>query len=667
MAIKTYKLFRAHKAYKAHKAHKASRALLLLLFICVLMAGQKGFCQDSKAPLTAKNEAQNKGAASANKGANDSPNFEKKLVHPELTANRKSIQAGKTFMAGVKFKMEPGWHIYYKDSGDAGMPTQIEWILPEGFTAGPLLWQEPKHFDDEGIKTNGYSDSTFIASQITVPAELKDLKTVNIEAKVKWLSCKESCIPGKDDLHLTLALGEEIPDDTNAQLFASVGYEPGGTGKQGNTSSSAQPQSAAGETEQNPLNYFLLAMVGGFILNFMPCVLPVIAIKILSFMEQADESPARVRQLGLVFSSGVISAFLALALVVVAIRAAGNSVGWGTQFQNPLFLIVMCVIVLILALSLFGLFYFTFDAGQDELDSLSKKEGMVGTFFKGVLATTLSTPCTAPFLGAAMGFAFAQSNLVVIGIFFAAGLGMSLPYIVLTAKPDWMKFLPKPGAWMEKFKESMGFVLLGTVVWLLSVLSSQVGSEGIMWVSFFLLAVSLSSWISGRFIDLSSSTKRKAVVLSIATAISLIAGYICLIDKPIVMSALQGKPIYKSGASEGSEGSNWIAFTPERLAQELAKKQTILLDFTADWCLTCKMNETLILNSSVVKKTIKDKGIITIKADWTRGDVDITKLLKKFKRSGVPLYVVYPNGDANNPIVLPEILTEQLLLDALNK
>ncbi|MDX2107875.1 MAG: protein-disulfide reductase DsbD family protein [Candidatus Melainabacteria bacterium] len=657
----------------AAKKYKAYNALLLLSLVFVLIAGQKGFCQDSKVSSTkssvsGNNTSRSKSSISAEHGTSDSPNFGKKLVHAELVANRKSIQAGKAFMAGVKFKMEPGWHIYYKNSGDSGMPTQIEWILPDGFSAGPLLWQEPKHFDDDGIKTNGYVDSTFIASQITVPADLKDLKTVDIEAKVKWLSCKESCIPGKDELHLTLLLGQEISDDTNAQLFSSVGYEPGVTSKQDNTSIAAVAKSASEGTEQNPLNYFLLAMVGGFILNFMPCVLPVIAIKILSFMEQADESPARVRQLGLVFSSGVISAFLALALVVVAIRAAGNSVGWGTQFQNPLFLIVMCVIVLILALSLFGLFYFSFDAGQDKLDTLAKREGMVGTFFKGVLATTLSTPCTAPFLGAAMGFAFAQSNLVVIGIFFAAGLGMSLPYIVLTAKPDWMKFLPKPGAWMEKFKESMGFVLLGTVVWLLSVLSSQVGSEGIMWVSFFLLAVSLSSWISGRFIDLSSSTKRKIVVLSISLAISLIAGYICLIDKPIVMSALQGKPIYKSGGSEAnSEGSNWILFTPERLDQELAKKQTILLDFTADWCLTCKMNETLILNSAVVKKTIKDKGIITIKADWTRGDIEITKLLKKFKRSGVPLYVVYPKGDANNPIVLPEILTEQLLLDALNK
>ncbi len=649
-------------------ATKSNQIIFFLLLISVLISGQEGFCR--------ARQANNQLLIAQNTNASDSPNFQKKLVHAEIVSNRKSIQAGKTFMAGVKFKMEPGWHIYYKESGDAGMPTQIEWILPEGFSAGPLLWQEPKHFDEEGIKTNGYAGSTFIASQISVPANIKDLRSVSIEAKVKWLSCKESCIPGKDDLHLNLALGEEIPDDSNAQLFSSVGYDPKMSGLQGQTDQSGQganaessANSSNSQSDQNPFYYILLAMVGGFILNFMPCVLPVIAIKILSFMEQADESPARVRKLGLVFSAGVMSAFLALALVVVAIRAAGNSVGWGTQFQNPLFLIVMCVIVLILALSLFGLFYFSFDAGQEKLDALSKKEGMVGTFFKGVLATTLSTPCTAPFLGAAMGFAFAQSNMVVIGIFLAAGLGMSLPYIVLTAKPDWMKFLPKPGVWMEKFKESMGFVLLGTVVWLLSVLGSQIGSEGIMWVSFFLLAVSISAWISGRFVDLASSGQRKIVVYSIAGIISLIAGYFCLIDKPIVMSALQGKPIYKNGQSEGQSqsGTNWIAFTPERLKQELAKKQTVLLDFTADWCLTCKMNESLILNSAFVKQTIKDKGIITMKADWTRGDAEITKLLTKFKRSGVPLYVVYPKGDANNPIILPEILTEQLLLDALNK
>lgn len=626
-------------------AKKSYPVLLLLFFNLIFLFAQAGFCQAEKSPLS-QSQSQSAGASSAQ--------AEKTLVRCELVSNRKSIQAGKTFLVAVKFQIEPGWHIYYKESGDAGMPTQIEWTLPDGFSAGPLLWQEPKKFDDEGIKTNGYSDSTFIASQITAPANLPDATSIKIQAKVKWLSCKESCIPGKVDLQLNLPVGQEVLDDSNGPLFSSLGF--------------ASENTVNSEPEQNPFNYFLLAMVGGFILNFMPCVLPVIAIKILSFMEQADESPARVRQLGLVFSAGVISAFLALALLVVAVRAAGNSVGWGTQFQNPLFLIVMCTIVLVLALSLFGLFYITFDAGQDKLDSLSKKEGMVGTFFKGVLATTLSTPCTAPFLGAAMGFAFAQPNWVVIGIFLTSGLGMSLPYILLTANPKWMKYLPKPGAWMETFKESMGFILLGTVVWLLSVLGNQVGIEGIMWVSFFLLAVSLSAWISGRFVDLSSSGQRKLVVFSIAGFISLLAGYFCLVDKPIVMSALQGKPIYKNGAnSESGSGAGWIAFTPERLEQELSKKQTVLLDFTADWCLTCKMNENLILNSPTVKKMIKDKGVITIKADWTRQDPEITAMLKKFKRSGVPLYVVYPKGDANNPIVLPEILTETILLDAINR
>ncbi len=640
---------------------KKSYPVLLLLFLnLVFLFAQTGFCQAEELPSNQNQNQSQSQSARANSGQ-----AEKTLVRCELVSNRNSIQEGKTFLVAVKFKIEPGWHIYYKESGDAGMPTQIEWTLPDGFSAGPLLWQEPKKFDDEGIKTNGYSDSTFIASQITAPVDLKDAKSIKIQAKVKWLSCKESCIPGEIDLQLNLPVGQEIQNENNGSLFSSVGYDPE---NKANNSLTKSPVTVNSEPEQNPFNYFLLALVGGFILNFMPCVLPVIAIKILSFMEQADESPARVRQLGLVFSAGVISAFLALALLVVAVRAAGNSVGWGTQFQNPLFLIVMCTIVLVLALSLFGLFYITFDAGQDKLDSLSKKEGMVGTFFKGVLATTLSTPCTAPFLGAAMGFAFAQPNWVVIGIFLTSGLGMSLPYILLTANPKWMKYLPKPGAWMETFKESMGFVLLGTVVWLLSVLGNQVGIEGIMWVSFFLLAVSLSAWISGRFVDLSSSGQRKLVVFSIAGFISLLAGYFCLVDKPIVISALQGKPIYKNGAnSESGSGTGWIAFTPERLEQELSKKQTVLLDFTADWCLTCKMNENLILNSPAVKKMIKDKGVITIKADWTRQDPEITAMLKSFKRSGVPLYVVYPKGDANNPIVLPEILTEPILLDAINR
>ncbi|MBZ0186263.1 MAG: thioredoxin family protein, partial [Candidatus Obscuribacterales bacterium] len=389
-------------------------------------------------------------------------------------------------------------------------------------------------------------------------------------------------------------------------------------------------------------------------------VLPVIAIKVMSFLEQAEEEPARVRLLGLVFSSGIISAFLVLAIVVLAVRAAGESVGWGFQFQYPGFIIVMSVIVLLLALSLFGLFYFSFDAGQAKLDQLAQREGLSGSFFKGVLATTLSTPCTAPFLGTALGFAFAQPAWVVLGIFFLSGLGMSLPYVILTAFPALMKRLPKPGDWMEKFKESMGFVLLATVIWLLSILGSQVGAGGVMWVSFFLLAVSLSAWIVGRFTDLASSSARKLKVWAVAIAISGAGFYLCVMQQPVLMASLSGQALPK-------EKIAWQPFSKAALESSVEAGNTVFLDFTADWCLTCKANESLFLNSDSVVGKMKELNVLTMKADWTSKNPEITTMLSGFKRSGVPLYVVYSPGKLDNPQVLPEIISEQIVLDALQK
>jgi thiol:disulfide interchange protein DsbD len=217
--------------------------------------------------------------------------------------------------------------------------------------------------------------------------------------------------------------------------------------------------------------YFALAILGGFILNFMPCVLPVIAIKIISLMEQVNDDPGRVRLQGLTFAAGILSSFLVLGGVVLAARAAGQTVGWGFQMQYPPFVIAMATIIMIFSLSLFGLFYVPVSPGQAQIDKLASKEGLTGTFFKGVLATVLSTPCTAPALGPAVGFAFSQPPIVILGIFEAVGFGMALPYLLLTINPAWLRFIPKPGVWMEKFKESMGFVLLATVVWLLSVAS----------------------------------------------------------------------------------------------------------------------------------------------------------------------------------------------------
>lgn len=624
-------------------------------------------------------------------------------IRAHLVTESKTIKPGSEFLLGVAFDIEPGWHIYYKECGDAGMPTSIEWKLPPGFTHGDLLWEKPHKFVDSGITTYGYANKTFIATKVTAPADLPKDQPVTIDASLSWLSCKEICLPGKASITIDVPVSDAQPDKANTSQFSSVGWtgdvtklsdESGhevtplvasaSSGNGPGTPATAGDAATGGATDSTldeifgkkgeegtaeGVGYYLgFALLGGLILNVMPCVLPVIAIKVMSFIEQADEEPARVRLLGLTFSAGIMSSFLALAAIVLGIRAAGQSVGWGFQFQYPGFVILMSTIVLLLALSLFGLFYISFNAGQDGLDKLASKEGFVGTFFKGVLATTLSTPCTAPFLGTALGFAFAQPAWVVFGIFFMSGLGMSLPYLLFTAFPQLMKFCPRPGVWMEKFKESMGFVLMATVVWLLFVLGQQVGPEGQMWASYFLLTVALASWIISRYTDLTSSNERKIKVWSIAGVIAIAGGYFFIVNQPSIALSLGGVSSQKTTAqNSNSEGIDWKPFSITSLKDAVGQNKTIFLDFTADWCLTCKSNEKLFLNTAEVKNKFRDLKVETMQADWTTQDPDISKILNRFGRSGVPLYVVIPAGRPKEHIVLPEVINQKMVLDALDK
>lgn len=599
-------------------------------------------------------------------------------VVAKLIANVKSVRAGRSFKVGALLKMDPGWHTYYKESGDAGMPTKIEWSLPAGYKASDILWEKPHKFSDSGITTYGYADQVLVAAEITPPETISASK-LDISAEVKWLSCKDICIPGKATIALSLPVTDknaaEEPD--NAELFKNVGWNGSvseistedheaaavgssttGGGGGGFSLLDARFNQVQGEQSESLLTALGLAFVGGFILNFMPCVLPVIAIKVMSFMQQAQEEPKRVRMLGFIFTAGIISSFMLLAGLVIAIQAAGKNVGWGFLFQYPGFVLLMAAIILLLALSLFGLFYVDVSSSQGALDKLASKEGNVGTFFKGVLATTLSTPCTAPFLGTALGFAFTQPWWVVAMIFFTIGLGMSSPYLVLTAKPDWMKYVPKPGVWMEKFKESMGFILMGTVIWLLNILAAQVGANGVMWATFFLLCVAIAAWIVSRYTDLTSTSAAKARAWGAAAAVVLIGGYVCIVKQPTLMIALNPLDDKKASAHltqpQEADAINWVPFTVRALEKEVTSGKTVLVDFTAEWCVTCKVNEQTALHNQAVLDKVKALNVVMMKADWTTQDPDITKVLQKFNRSGVPLVVIFPAGKPNDALQLPD-------------
>lgn len=326
-------------------------------------------------------------------------------VQVSLLADSLAIMPGRPFEVGIKLKMEDGWHTYYKECGDAGMPTSVVWQLPRGFSASEIIWPKPDKFSDAGIVTYGYKDSVMLAVRITPPKDIKSGEIVSIKGLVKYLTCKDVCLPGKQAVAIDLPVSTiDPPQAPDADAFKQLGegfkgsvndlsMTPEGHGAKASSATvSVLEQNFQSAAPKEGLFYYLgFALLGGFILNFMPCVLPVIAIKVMSFLEQAQEAPGRVRLLGLTFSAGIISSFMVLAGLVASIKAAGQSIGWGFQFQYPGFLIVMCAVVLLMALSFFGLFYVNVGVGG-ELDKLSAREGFVGTFFKGVLATVLSTP-----------------------------------------------------------------------------------------------------------------------------------------------------------------------------------------------------------------------------------------------------------------------------------
>ena len=404
--------------------------------------------------------------------------------------------------------------------------------------------------------------------------------------------------------------------------------------------------------------FLLFGFLGGFILNLMPCVLPVISLKIFGFIQHAGQDRRRILRSGLAFIAGIFAWFIGLALLLIALKSAGREITWAFQFTNPYFVLAMSAVVLVFALNLFGVFEISLPQfANRSLLGWTSREGDAGAFFQGVFATVLATPCTAPFLGPALGFAFTQSGWMILVMFLAIAAGMSSPYLLLSAQPAWMRVLPRPGPWMVRVKQLMGFLLLATLLFLLWILGAERGVEAIIWASCFLLVLSVACWMKGAFVVPTASSTTRLVSIVVMLLLVLASGYYFIGEKFRATKLV-------SLATEAPAEGDWIPFTPERLETELKKGRAVFLDFTAAWCLTCKFNEATVLESSAVREAFQRRGIVKIKADWTNADPAITKMLKQFGRPGVPMYVLYPGNNAE-PILFPELLTQNLVLEKL--
>ena len=396
------------------------------------------------------------------------------------------------------------------------------------------------------------------------------------------------------------------------------------------------------------------AFLGGLLLNLMPCVLPVIALKIFNFTQQSGEDPRKVFRLGLSFCAGVAVFFLGLAAAVIVLQKAGQTLNWGFQFQNPWILVGLISALFVFGMNLLGVFEITLSSEANQtLSQLSSKEGYRGAFLHGMFTTLLGTSCTAPYLGVTLGFAVSQPPKIVIAIFLTIAAGMSLPYLLLTSSPRLLRLLPKPGAWMERLKQAMGFVILGVAVWLLDILGASSGVDAISGACAFLLCLGIGCWMLGVW---------RSRIAGLLLAVLLAAtGYRLFLHGPLTARDASARP---SLADSGE--SIWQPYSKERVARELSANKAVFVDFTADWCLNCKVNERVTLSNADVLAAFKDKGVVMLKADWTRGDAAITEELNRHGRVGVPFYLLL-RPDSDQPVAFPEILRPQLVLEELSK
>lgn len=393
----------------------------------------------------------------------------------------------------------------------------------------------------------------------------------------------------------------------------------------------------------------LYAFLGGMILNLMPCVFPVLSIKVLGFVQQSGEDKGKVLKHGLAFTVGVLVSFWILAGTLIALRAAGDSLGWGFQLQQPEFVVVMLVVMFLFGLSMAGVF--EMGTSAISLQGKVKNEGFGGSFFSGVIATAVATPCTGPFMGQALGYALTLSAFQSLTVFSFLALGMATPYLVLSANPALINKLPRPGPWMETFKQVMAFPMFATCIWLIWLLGAHMGNDGLLFVLGGLLVVAIGAWIYGRWSTPSrgQGTRRISSVLALLTA----AGGIWM--------------MLPKERMEAEEEIAWQAFSPELVSELSASGKPVFVDFTADWCLTCKANELRLFGSDEVLERIVDMDVQLVQADWTKKDAVITKALAEFGRSSVPLYLLYDGKPGSEPKVLPQVLSPDAFLESLDE
>jgi len=707
-------------------------------------------------------------------------------VRAELLAHAPDgVDAGKTIWVGLRLTHQPHWHTYWKNPGDSGLATLLQWTLPKGITVGETVWPTPQKIAIGTLANFGYEGTVLLPVPLTITPAFQPggvAQSLEIRLSASWLVCRQECIPQEGNfvlrlplkgstashgaafdaaraaspqpfsgparvqlaadgltlnvnglpaawhgkalnafpetpeivepaaapferdatasgvaqrhgtqawqngvwsaqipfslqrstapasLPVVLALGTQSvrvdapvqgdwPTATEQAAAPAISSAPG-------ANSPSSPSQALGAQSANWGTFvwaLAAAVLGGLILNLMPCVFPVLAIKVLSFASHGGHSRAAHRAQGLAYTAGVVLSFMALGGLMLALRAGGEQLGWGFQLQSPIVIAGLAVLFTLLGLNLAGLL----EVGNllpHRLASLQLRHPVVDAFLSGVLAVAIASPCTAPFMGASLGYAITLPGPQALGIFAALGLGLALPYLVAAWVPAVVRWLPRPGAWMDSLRHFMAFLMWATVVWLLWVLGHLSGVDGAASLLALLLALALVVW------SLSLKGRSRWVFASISiAACALLTGAIGqnvlkMEDVPTTQAASNSAPS-ANGAALPSSSGQWQAWAPGRVDAELAAGRVVFVDFTAAWCITCQYNKKTTLANAEVLADFATKKVSLLRADWTRRDPAITQALEALGRSGVPVYVLYQTGRA--PVVLSEILGVKELRAAL--
>lgn len=562
-------------------------------------------------------------------------------VTASIVSEVKTAAPGQPFRVAVKLVHEEHWHSYGKELPPEviGKPTRLKWTLPEGWTVEELPWPATHEVDStEGKKSQGYDGTVYLPAKITPAGKAGD--AMEISVKVDALVCNpQNCMPAKPETKLKITLADKaVIDSAVAEVFGKT------------EAAVSAATSVVKPAERSFLGYLLFAFIGGLILNVMPCVFPVLGIKIMSVVEQAGKDKRQVLLHALAYTFGILICFWALGGLVIALGKT-----WGFQLQSPGFVYGLCAFFLIFGLNMAGVF----EMGTSVIGvgaGLQSKHGLSGSFFSGLLAVVVATPCSAPFLGSALGYTVTLPGAQAMLMFSMIGLGLASPFLVLSLTPRLIAFLPRPGAWMESFKQGMSFLLFGTVAFLAWVLTGMIEGQPMLFLLFSLVIVSLGCWIYGRWClpYKSARTRLIALVLTLGCIIGGLA---------------YGWPhVEKSAVSEGDHvegGLTWEAWSPEKVEQLRAEKKPVYIDYTAKWCFTCQVNKR-VYKDAALQKLITDKKIVLLKADWTNEDPRITKALSDLGKAAVPVNVLYLPGHSE-PVVLPELLSVENVSEAMEQ